>query len=42
MAPVYVDGERAVTLRGDRIAEEFQALVEAYVRERFGRGVSHG
>ena len=29
-------------LRGDRIAEEFQALVEAYVRERFGRGVSHG
>ena len=42
VAPVYVDGERAVTLRGDRIAEEFQALVEAYVRERFGRGVSHG
>ena len=42
VAPVYVDGEREVTLRGDRIAEEFQALVEGYVRERYGRGASHG
>ncbi len=36
VAPVYVDGEKTVTLKGDRIAEEFQALVDAYVRERFG------
>jgi len=36
VAPVYVDGEKTVTLKGDRIAEEFQALVEAYVRARYG------
>ena len=36
VAPVYVDGEKIVTLKGDRIAEEFQALVDSYVRERFG------
>ncbi len=36
VAPVYVDGEKTVTLKGDRIVEEFQALVEAYVRRRFG------
>lgn len=31
VAPVYIDGEKDVTLKGDRIAEEFQALVEDYV-----------
>ena len=36
VAPVFIDGERAVTLKGDRIAEEFQALVEQYVERRFG------
>src|SRR5208283_4566112 len=35
-APVFVDGVKAVTLRGPRIAEEFKALVEAYVAGRFG------
>ena len=30
-APVFVDGEKTVTLRGERIAEEFHALVDAYV-----------
>ncbi|MDB5998911.1 MAG: 4-hydroxy-3-methylbut-2-en-yl diphosphate synthase, partial [Rhizobacter sp.] len=35
-APVYVDGEKALTLRGERIAEEFQALVENYIEKRFG------
>ena len=35
VAPVYVDGEKTVTLKGERIAEEFQAIVEAYVRSRF-------
>lgn len=35
VAPVYVDGEKTVTLKGERIAEEFQALVEAYVQARY-------
>ncbi|MCC7549175.1 MAG: flavodoxin-dependent (E)-4-hydroxy-3-methylbut-2-enyl-diphosphate synthase [Burkholderiales bacterium] len=38
VAPVYVDGERSVTLKGARIAEEFQDIVARYVRDRFGRG----
>ncbi|MEO8144951.1 MAG: flavodoxin-dependent (E)-4-hydroxy-3-methylbut-2-enyl-diphosphate synthase [Betaproteobacteria bacterium] len=38
-APVYVDGERTVTLKGDRIAEEFQAIVEIYVRDNYSPGV---
>ncbi|MCX7962186.1 MAG: flavodoxin-dependent (E)-4-hydroxy-3-methylbut-2-enyl-diphosphate synthase [Burkholderiales bacterium] len=37
-APVYVDGEKTVTLRGERIAEEFQAIVEDYVARRFAPG----
>ena len=36
VAPVYVDGEKTVTLKGDRIAVEFQAIVEDYVRTRYG------
>jgi len=32
VAPVYEDGEKTVTLKGERIAEEFQELVEQYVR----------
>jgi (E)-4-hydroxy-3-methylbut-2-enyl-diphosphate synthase len=35
-APVYVDGRRTVTLKGDRIAQEFQAIVEHYVEQRYG------
>ena len=35
-APVYIDGRRTVTLKGDTIASEFQAIVERYVHERFG------
>lgn len=38
VAPVYVDGERAVTLKGERIAEEFKALVDDYVTSRYGEG----
>ncbi len=34
-APVFVDGEKTVTLRGDRIAEEFQAIVLDYVQTRY-------
>ena len=36
VAPVYVNGEKTVTLKGDRIAEEFQQIVDDYVRTRFG------
>ncbi len=35
-APVFVDGERTVTLKGDHIAEEFQEIVERYVARRYG------
>ena len=35
-APVYIDGEKAVTLRGDNIAREFHQLVENYIEKRFG------
>jgi (E)-4-hydroxy-3-methylbut-2-enyl-diphosphate synthase len=38
VAPVYVDGEKTVTLKGDHIAAEFTALVDDYVRTRFGEG----
>ncbi|MBZ0163475.1 MAG: flavodoxin-dependent (E)-4-hydroxy-3-methylbut-2-enyl-diphosphate synthase [Notoacmeibacter sp.] len=37
-APVFIDGKKAATLRGDRIAEEFEAMVSAYVESRFGSG----
>jgi (E)-4-hydroxy-3-methylbut-2-enyl-diphosphate synthase len=40
VAPVYVDGEKTVTLKGARIAEEFQAIVEDYVRTRYGDGAA--
>jgi (E)-4-hydroxy-3-methylbut-2-enyl-diphosphate synthase len=35
VAPVYVDGRKTVTLKGPRIAQEFQAIVEGYVKERY-------
>jgi len=35
-APVFIDGQRSVTLKGEHIAEEFQALVEDYVARRYG------
>lgn len=37
VAPVYEDGLKTVTLKGDRIAEEFQSLVERYVDSHYGR-----
>ena len=37
VAPVYEDGEKTVTLKGDRIAEEFQELVERYVQRSFAK-----
>jgi (E)-4-hydroxy-3-methylbut-2-enyl-diphosphate synthase len=38
VAPVYVDGAKTVTLKGERIAEEFQAIVEDYVRKNYAPG----
>ena len=38
VAPVYIDGEKAVTLKGDRIAEEFHALVDEYVAKNYAAG----
>ncbi len=38
-APVFIDGEKAVTLRGEHIAHEFVALIDAYVDRSYGRGV---
>ena len=35
-APVYVDGEKFATLRGDTIAQDFQVIVENYVEKKFG------
>lgn len=37
VAPVFVDGERTVTLKGERIAEDFQAMVADYVQRRYAR-----
>ncbi|MFL2687906.1 MAG: flavodoxin-dependent (E)-4-hydroxy-3-methylbut-2-enyl-diphosphate synthase [Alphaproteobacteria bacterium] len=36
-APVFIDGEKKLTLRGANIAEEFQDLVEDYVKNRYGK-----
>ena len=37
VAPVYVDGEKTVTLKGERIADEFKQLVENYVARKYVR-----
>jgi len=40
VAPVYIDGEKGPTLKGDRIAEDFQQLVEEYVARTYAQGGS--
>ncbi|MEM6615526.1 MAG: flavodoxin-dependent (E)-4-hydroxy-3-methylbut-2-enyl-diphosphate synthase [Pseudomonadota bacterium] len=35
-APVFIDGKKAMTLRGPTVAEDFQAIVEDYIEKRFG------
>ena len=40
VAPVYVDGQKTVTLRGDGIAEEFQQIVDDYVRRHYPKSAS--
>ena len=37
IAPVFIDGEKAVTLRGENIAHEFVALIDGYVEKRYAR-----
>ncbi len=37
VAPVYIDGKKDVTLKGENIAQDFQGLVERYVEQRFNR-----
>ena len=37
VAPVYIDGEKAMTLKGDNIAREFQAIVEQYIERRYAK-----
>ena len=39
-APVFIDGEKALTLRGEHIAQEFHAIVERYIAQRFGGGAA--
>ena len=43
-APVFIDGEKALTLRGENIAQEFHQIVENYIEKRFGSGqtTQHG
>lgn len=38
VAPVYVDGEKTVTLKGERIADDFKVIVEEYVRVNYAEG----
>jgi (E)-4-hydroxy-3-methylbut-2-enyl-diphosphate synthase len=39
-APVFIDGEKRMTLRGDTIAFDFQKVVEAYIDRRFGQAIA--
>jgi (E)-4-hydroxy-3-methylbut-2-enyl-diphosphate synthase len=41
-APVFIDGQKAVTLRGPNIAAEFKQIVEEYIERRFGTGAVPG
>lgn len=37
VAPVFIDGKKDVTLKGDKIAEEFQVIVENYVKQKYAK-----
>lgn len=41
VAPVYVDGEKTVTLKGDNIAGEFRQIIDDYVRTKYQRKVAN-
>ena len=36
-APVFIDGKKAMTLRGKGIADEFKEVLAGYIEQRFGR-----
>ena len=40
-APVFIDGEKAMTLRGEGIVSEFHQIVENYIEKRFGHATAH-
>ena len=40
-APVFIDGRKAMTLRGETIAQEFQTIVEDYIARRYGAAAAH-
>ncbi|MEE8222144.1 MAG: flavodoxin-dependent (E)-4-hydroxy-3-methylbut-2-enyl-diphosphate synthase [Nitrosomonadaceae bacterium] len=42
VAPVYVDGQKSVTLKGDNIANEFRAIVDEYVQTKYPKKVANG
>lgn len=42
VAPVFIDGQKDVTLKGDRIAEDFQVIVEDYVKAKYAKGFVNG
>jgi len=42
VAPVYIDGQHAVTLKGESIAEQFQSLVDDYVQARYAPSEASG
>ena len=42
VAPVFVDGEKTVTLKGETIALDFQKIVDDYVRSHYGAGGTPG
>jgi (E)-4-hydroxy-3-methylbut-2-enyl-diphosphate synthase len=41
-APVFIDGKKAITLRGENIAGEFKKIVADYIEQRFGKGSGPG
>jgi len=41
-APVFIDGEKAMTLRGENIAEDFVGVIDDYVARRYGKGLACG
>ena len=41
VAPVYVDGQKTVTLKGDNIAGEFRQIIDDYVRTKYQRKVAN-
>jgi (E)-4-hydroxy-3-methylbut-2-enyl-diphosphate synthase len=40
-APVFIEGKKAMTLRGPDIAKEFKAIVEGYIEKRYGTQAAH-